>query len=131
MTISCEPKRERKARTNCISVFRVSKTWSTGKIRNAESLTFPSAASSELSWPCGHFRFITIWDGLGTVGRMRLASEPKTTTLAPKKEQLLTAISKAVRRLKGANAFGNGRIGELPAAKMMGVIFSGLRIRAA
>jgi hypothetical protein len=51
--------------------------------------------------------------------------------LAPKKEQLLTAISNAVRRSNGANAFGNGRFGELPAARMMGMIFSGLRIRAA
>jgi hypothetical protein len=62
---------------------------------------------------------------------MRLASEPKTITLPPKKEQLLTAISNAVRRSNGANAFGNGRFGELPAARMMGMIFSGLRIRAA
>src|ERR1700682_219365 len=86
------------------------------------------AACNDLSWPSRHLRFITTFDDLGTPGKMRVASEPKTTTLRPKKEQFSTAISSAVLCPKGANAFGNGRACELPAARMTGIIFSRLRI---
>src|SRR6266478_8376186 len=60
---------------------------------------------------------------------MRSASEPKTTRLAAKKAQFSTAISSAVFLPKGASAFGNGNGCELPAARIIGVIFSGLRIQ--
>ncbi len=60
---------------------------------------------------------------------MRSASEPKTTRLAAKKAQFSTAISSAVFLPKGASAFGNGNGCELPAARIIGMIFSGLRIQ--
>src|ERR1700730_15406679 len=82
----------------------------------------------ELSWPAHHLRFITTCADLGTLGKTRSASEPNTTTHRPKKEQFSVAIFSAVCCPKGARAFGNGSACELPAARIIGTIFSRLRI---
>src|SRR5260370_18711590 len=87
------------------------------------------AACNELSWPSGLLGCITTLADLGTHGKMRFGFEASTTRLRPKKEQFSTAISIAAFRPKGANAFGNGSACELPAAKIIGMIFSRLRIR--
>src|ERR1700758_366396 len=90
---------------------------------------FSNAVCNELSWPSRHLGLITTRVDFGTAGEMRSASEPSTTTVSFKKEQFSTAISRAVFSPKGASAFGNGSSGELPAARMMAVIFCSLGIR--
>src|SRR6266404_912931 len=87
------------------------------------------ATCNELSWPSRHLRLITTSADLGTEGKMRFASEPSTTRIRPKKEQFSTAISRAVCCPKGASAFGNGSACELPAARIIGMILSDLRIQ--
>src|SRR5713101_7947478 len=87
------------------------------------------AACNELSWPSRHLRLVTTCADLGTAGKMRSASEPSTTRLRPKKEQFSTAIRSAVFLPNGASAFGYGNACELPAARIIGMIFSDLRIQ--
>src|SRR5579859_4880054 len=87
-----------------------------------------NACCKELSWPLRQFRLITAWQDLGTSGRMRFAWEPKTTRERPRTRQFSTAICRAVFLPKRARALGKVSSGEQPAARMMGMIFSGLRI---
>src|ERR1700756_1533965 len=86
------------------------------------------AACSELSCPSRQLWLITTSIVLGTAGKIRSASAPNTTTTFLENEQFSTAISSAVFLPKRANAFGKGSACELPAARIIGMICSRLRI---
>src|SRR5215472_13478273 len=82
----------------------------------------------EKIWPLRQLRLMMTWTDLGICWRMRLPSAPRTTMGFAINLQFAMAICRAVWRPKGARALGNGRLGEGPAARMIGMMSSGFGV---